>query len=109
MIHAYKITDGIVNYLGASDKHERLIKALTMADIDIEGIQFTETEPVSVGGKYFLSAEDEEYLTLKAEEEAEQKRLASLPTPEQRIAFLEAENESMNDMMLGLVEVIDNM
>ena len=33
----------------------------------------------------------------------------TVPTNEERIATLEAENESMNDMILGLVEVIDNM
>lgn len=31
------------------------------------------------------------------------------PTLEERVQALEAENESMNDMILGLVEVIDNM
>ena len=32
-----------------------------------------------------------------------------VPSNEERITTLEAENESINDMILGLVEVIDNM
>lgn len=85
MIYGYKITDGNITYLGASDEQERLIKALKMANIDTIDIQFTDTEPVMVKGKYFLSADDEEYLALKAEEEQEMERLANLPTAEDRI------------------------
>lgn len=44
-----------------------------------------------------------------AAQKAEQERLASLPTLDDRVENLEAENESMNDMILGLVEVIDNL
>lgn len=61
MIYGYKVTNGTINYLGASDEQERLVKALTVAGVDIDGVQFTDVEPVDVNGKYYLSAESVEY------------------------------------------------
>ncbi len=109
MVYGYKIIDGLIQPVGASDTQERLLKALAMANISTEGIVFTDTEPLQANGKYFLSEADEEYQALKAEEEAEAERIAQLPTDTERIEALEAENSAMNDMMLSLVEVIDSL
>ena len=89
MIYAYKITDSLIQYLGASDEQERLVKALEMAEIDTEGVQYTETEPVQAGGKYFLSENDPEYQRLKAQEEEAQRISSLMPTSEERLAALE--------------------
>lgn len=72
MVYGYKIVDGAIRYLGASDEQERLIKALEMANIDTEGIFFTDTEPIQIDGVYYLSADDAEYQQAKAEQEQEQ-------------------------------------
>lgn len=100
MIYGYKINNGIVEYLGASDEQERLLKALEMANISTEGILFTETEPVQAGGKYFLSADDVEYKRIKAEEEAEAQRQAELPTAEERIEAQVMYTALMTDTLL---------
>lgn len=72
MVYGYKIVNGIVNYLGASDERERLLKALEMANISTEGILFTDTEPIQIDGVYYLSTDDVNYQQAKAEQEQEQ-------------------------------------
>ncbi len=72
MVYGYKIVDGVIQYLGASDEQERLIKALQMANIDTDGIQFTDVEPVQIDGVYYLSETDPNYQHAKAEQELEQ-------------------------------------
>lgn len=61
MIYGYKNTDGTIEYLGASDTQERLLKALQMAGIDTMDIQFTNNEPVNINGVYYIDTSSDEY------------------------------------------------
>ena len=72
MVYGYKNINGGISYLGASDTQERLLKALNMANISTEGIEFTDVEPVQIDGKYYLSTDDVEYQRLKVEQDNQQ-------------------------------------
>lgn len=72
MVYGYKITNGVISYLGASDKLERLEKALDMAGIDHTDMLTQETPLVQVSGKWYLSESDVEYQQTKAEQEKQQ-------------------------------------
>lgn len=100
MVYGYQINNGNIEYLGASDEQERLIKALEMANIDTTDIKFTDVEPVMAGGKYYLSVDDEAYKKAKAEEEAEQERQAMLPTFEEKIEAQVMFTAVMTDTLL---------
>lgn len=89
MIYGYKINNGAIEYLGASDEQERLIKALELAGINTEGLQFTDIEPIMAGGKYFLSADDDEYKAIKKKEETEARIASMQPTLEERLEAME--------------------
>ena len=100
MIYGYKISNGIVEYLGASDEQERLVKALEMANINTQDIFFTDTEPVMAGGKYYLSTDDEGYITAKAEEERQRAEQEAMPTAEERIEAQVMYTALMTDTLL---------
>ena len=100
MVYGYKITGDVIEYLGSSDEQDRLIKALTLAGVNIDGVQFTDTEPVMAGGKYYLSADDDAYKKAKAEEAAEQERQAMLPTFEEKIEAQVMFTALMTDTLL---------
>ena len=100
MIYAYKINNGVINYLGVSDKQERLLKALEMANISTEGILFTNTEPVMAGGKYYLSTDDDGYIAAKAEEDRRRAEQEAMPTAEERIEAQVMYTALMTDTLL---------
>lgn len=50
-----------------------------------------------------------EYYEAVENKKVEPLPIDTTPTLEERMQTLEAENESMNDMILGLVEVIDSL
>lgn len=71
MVYGYKIVDGLIQPVGASDKLERLEKALDLAGIDHADMLTQETPLVMADGKYYLSENDPDYITAKAQENNE--------------------------------------
>jgi len=100
MVYGYKNINGVISYLGASDTQERLLKALSMANISTEGILFTDVEPVMAGGKYYLSTDDEGYIAAKAEEERQRAEQEAMPTAEERIEAQVMYTALMTDTLL---------
>ena len=58
MVYGYKPSDEGITFLGASEDIATLEKALTMSNVDIEGMETTDVEPIFADGKYYLNAED---------------------------------------------------
>ena len=103
MVYGYKPSDEGITFLGSSEDIATLEKALTMANIDIEGMETTDVEPIFVDGKYYLTVEDAKDAIARQEKREAFEKLDSEYTRQKQ----ELSEQFSDDMLHGDTEAMD--